>query len=251
MRQRFRFLKNSCSELSISRPTMTAKERELGAVLTIHQSCDRGEDQDGQHRHIVGAGWVSHLPASHSWDKQCLPTVYKLNTIILWLGKTNTVKLSFSFPGDPHKFTQVCSNTQYTTILQARIYEFVYRTRAAPLNFSFPSIPISIRQNFVSTQSCSTIKLVIRAVRLLGWLAAAYPAEHPELFRESRPLPGHRYNSGQRQFFWHIFLSSFLSVYTFFPVICRLEEWAGGSRCSGGKIDKTVANIAGDFDPHI
>jgi hypothetical protein len=46
---------------------MNAKEREVGTVLTIHQSCGRGEgeDQDGQHRHIVGAGWVSHLPASH------------------------------------------------------------------------------------------------------------------------------------------------------------------------------------------
>jgi hypothetical protein len=37
---------------------MAAKEKGEGAVLTIHQSCNKGDrvDSDGQHGHIISAG---------------------------------------------------------------------------------------------------------------------------------------------------------------------------------------------------
>ncbi len=49
-----------------------------GVVLTIHQSCDRGEgkDQDGQHGHIISPGLVSHLSVDHSCNKEGLQNVY-------------------------------------------------------------------------------------------------------------------------------------------------------------------------------
>jgi hypothetical protein len=71
MQQRFWVLKNLCSELSLSKPTMTAKEVE--GVLTTHQSRDGGEDQDGQHRHIIGPSWI--------FSQQAIPAlnrVYKM-----------------------------------------------------------------------------------------------------------------------------------------------------------------------------
>jgi hypothetical protein len=77
-------IKESLLRLSISRPTMTTKERGGGSVVTIHQSCDRGkEDQDGQHGHIISPGWVSHHPVDHSCNEQGLQNIYKLNIIIL------------------------------------------------------------------------------------------------------------------------------------------------------------------------
>jgi hypothetical protein len=49
IQQQFRVLKNLCSELSLSRLTMTTKERRGGGgVLLIHQPCDRGEGGSGQ-----------------------------------------------------------------------------------------------------------------------------------------------------------------------------------------------------------
>ncbi len=34
-----------------------------GAVLTIHQSFDKGKDKDSQQGCIIGPSWVLHLPA--------------------------------------------------------------------------------------------------------------------------------------------------------------------------------------------
>jgi hypothetical protein len=46
---------------------MTTEEKVDRAVLTIHQSCERGggegQDKVGQCGHIIGPVWVSHLPA--------------------------------------------------------------------------------------------------------------------------------------------------------------------------------------------
>jgi hypothetical protein len=66
MRKGFRVPKNPCSELSLSRPTMTPKRRGAGGSHQ-RQSCEsgEGEDQDGQVGHIIGPGWVMQFPASH------------------------------------------------------------------------------------------------------------------------------------------------------------------------------------------
>jgi hypothetical protein len=62
-------LKNSCSELSMCRPTMTAKERgDRFSSYTCHVMGER-EELDGQWGHIIGLGWDSHFPAAHSCDK--------------------------------------------------------------------------------------------------------------------------------------------------------------------------------------
>ncbi len=62
MWQPFWVLRKPCLELSLNRPKCPPK-RERGVVLTIHHSCDGGEDKDIQHGHIIGPSWVSHLPA--------------------------------------------------------------------------------------------------------------------------------------------------------------------------------------------
>ncbi len=62
--------KNSCSELSISTSTMTAKEREAGwlSPYTSHVIGGR-KDQDGRHGDIISLGCVSRLPADHSFNE--------------------------------------------------------------------------------------------------------------------------------------------------------------------------------------
>jgi hypothetical protein len=56
-----------------------------GGVLTIDQSCDRGEgeDTDVQRRHIIGSSWVLYLPVGYSCTEQGLRNTQKLNMIIL------------------------------------------------------------------------------------------------------------------------------------------------------------------------
>jgi hypothetical protein len=81
MQQQFEVMKNLCLELSLIRPTMIARQR--GAVLTIHQSYDGEGYQDRQRRNIFGPSWGSHLPASHSCNKQGLQNIYEIKTIIL------------------------------------------------------------------------------------------------------------------------------------------------------------------------
>ncbi len=113
MQQRFRVIKNSCSELIISSPTMTTREGgDSQHRPVMWWGGGEGKDQDGQHRHIISPGWC------HTSQQAILTTnrVYKIycdddindelmiyddinefNTIILWLGKTKKPNLS-SFP---------------------------------------------------------------------------------------------------------------------------------------------------------
>jgi hypothetical protein len=69
---------------------MTAKERGVRAVLTIHQSCGDGWGQFSPYtNHLIGgrgrinAGLVSHLQVDHSCNEQDLPNAHELITIIL------------------------------------------------------------------------------------------------------------------------------------------------------------------------
>ncbi len=94
-------LTNPYSELSLSRPAMPTKGG--GAVLTIHQSCDRGEgeDKDSQRGHITGPSWLLHLPAGFLCTQQGLQNVQEFNIIILSQGKTNKAEfLKYNFPSD-------------------------------------------------------------------------------------------------------------------------------------------------------
>jgi hypothetical protein len=78
------------------KPKHAAKER--GPVLTIHQSCDRGEgeDKDCQNGHIISSSWVLHLPVGCSCTEQGLCNAHELNIIILRMEKMNKAKFLFS-----------------------------------------------------------------------------------------------------------------------------------------------------------
>ncbi len=90
--QQFWVLKNSFSELSISRPTMTAK-RERGGVSSRHTPVmwkgERRTKTVNMDTQLISLGWDSHLPEVHSYNKQGLRNALKITIIILWLGKTN------------------------------------------------------------------------------------------------------------------------------------------------------------------
>ncbi len=56
----------------VKRLNHAAKEK--GPILTIHQSCDRGEgeEKDSQNGHIISSSWVLHLPAGYSCTEEGL-----------------------------------------------------------------------------------------------------------------------------------------------------------------------------------
>jgi hypothetical protein len=61
--------------------------KEEGAVLTIHQSCDRkeGEDKDGQRGYIIGPSWVLHLPAAlHAPNRVYKTYMYLISLFCDW-----------------------------------------------------------------------------------------------------------------------------------------------------------------------
>ncbi len=97
MRRQFWVLNNSCSELSISRPTMTTKVSGQGSVLTSHVKGGGGR-QDGQRRHLLSPSWVLHLQEGYSCTELGLQSIHKFNITILWLGKI--IKMSLYFPSD-------------------------------------------------------------------------------------------------------------------------------------------------------
>ncbi len=66
--------------------------RQLGAVLSIHQSCDgrrERKDEDGERGHIIGPSWVLHLLTGYTCIRQGLQQYTEFNIIILLLGKMN------------------------------------------------------------------------------------------------------------------------------------------------------------------
>ncbi len=88
MQLRFWVLTNLCSELSLNRPTMPAKEG--------------GGGQDSPwstrtHKKICPS-WVSQLWAGYSCAEQDLRNIHEFNIIILWLKRQ--IKQSFYFPVD-------------------------------------------------------------------------------------------------------------------------------------------------------
>jgi hypothetical protein len=66
-------------------PTMPTKEGG-GAVLTIHQSRDRGaggEDMDGQSELRIGPSWVLHPEGGIHVPNKCLQNMQEFNIVIL------------------------------------------------------------------------------------------------------------------------------------------------------------------------
>ncbi len=79
MWQRFRVLRNLCSELSIYGSTRTTKWE--GDWSSLYQSCkEEGQEMDSQHDTLDGRSWI---PAAYTANR-----VSKNFTIILWLGNT-------------------------------------------------------------------------------------------------------------------------------------------------------------------
>ncbi len=70
-------------------------------LVSPYQSCDRGrEDQDGQCRHIIGLGLLSHLPVDYSCNRQGLRNIYTLD-ISISCSVSDPVGSAFNLGLDP------------------------------------------------------------------------------------------------------------------------------------------------------